>query len=330
MRFRYFGIAIFVLSLFIFGIQALAEKVSPEETKRLQLFLKRAFAGRLPADAKIEVNGYEESPLKGFKKGSFAISSSRGSGDVSFLVSQDGKYIILGEPIDTEKFEDTKVTGIKKGTISIGRQPIPILMSKDGKFLIAGELIDSTVNPLEETMKKISLKDVPVKGDKNARVTIVEYSDFQCPFCKRATDNMLPQILKEYDGKVKLVYKQFPLPNHPWAKDAAIASVCAYEQGNEHFWKFHDELFEKQKEITVEKSKEQFEAFAKETGLDTSKFEACLNSPGTATRVENEIKEGQSIGVNSTPTFVVNGMLVPGANPEGLKAAIEASLSGES
>lgn len=327
MRFRYLGIAVFVLSLFVFEIRAFAEKVSPEETKRLQLFLKRSFAGRLPSDAKIEIKGYDESPLGGFKKGSFEISSSRGSGSVPFLISQDGRYVILGEPIDTEKFEDTQITGIKKGTISIGRQPFPILMSKDGRFLIAGELIDSTVNPLEETMKKISLKDVPVKGDKNAKVTIVEYSDFQCPFCKRATD-MLPPILKEYDGKVKLVYKQFPLPSHPWARDAAIASICAYEQGNDYFWKLHDELFGKQKEITVERSKEQFKAFAKGIGLDAGRFEACVNSPQTAARVENEIKEGQSIGVNSTPTFVVNGMPVIGANPEGLKAAIEASLSG--
>lgn len=330
MRLKYFGIAVFVLSFFAFEAQVFAEKISPQETKRLQQFVKRTFGARMPEDAKIDVKGYEESPVKGFKKGSFAISSSRGSGDIPFLISQDGKYIVLGEPIDTGKFEDTKVAGIKKGEVNLGRQSVPILISNDGKYLILGELIDSTVNPLVETMKKISLEDVPLKGNKDAKVTIVEYSDFQCPFCKRATEDVLPGILKQYGGKVKLVFKQFPLPSHPWAKDAAIASVCAYEQGNDGFWKFHDIVFQKQKEITVEKSKEQLKTLAKQIGLDTGKFEACFNSPDTATKVQNELKEGQSIGINSTPTFVVNGMPVPGANPEGLKAAIEASLSGES
>jgi protein-disulfide isomerase len=330
MRLKYVGISVFVLSLLAFEVQVFAEKISPQETQRLQKFIKRTFGARMPEDAKIEVKGYEASPVKGFKKGSFAVSSSRGSGDVPFLISGDSRYIVLGESIDTGKFEDTKVPGIRKGQVNIGRQAVPILMSNDGKYLILGELIDSTVNPLDETMKKISLKDVPVKGNKDAKVTIVEYSDFQCPFCKRATDDVLPGILKEYQGKVKLVFKQFPLPNHPWANDAAIASVCAYKQGNDGFWKFHDIVFQKQKEITAEKSKEQLKTFAKQIGLDTGKFEACFNSPDTATRVQNELKEGQSIGINSTPTFVVNGMSVPGANPEGIKAAIKASLSGES
>ncbi len=330
MRVKHFGIAVFVLSFFAFVVPVFAEKISPQETKRLQQFLKRAFAARMPADAKIDVKGYEESPIKGFKKGSFAVSSSKGSGEVSFLISEDGKHIVLGEPIDTGKFEDTKVAGIKKGEVVLGRQPVPILMSNDGKYLILGELIDSTVNPLEEAAKKISLKDVPVKGNKDAKVTIVEYSDFQCPFCKRATEDVLPGILKEYQGKVKLVFKQLPLPNHNWADDAAIASVCAYNQSNDGFWKYHDIVFQKQKEITVEKSKEQLMTFAKQVGLDTGKFEACVSSPDTATRVQNEVKEAQSLGINSTPTFVVNGMSVPGADPDGLKAAIDASLSGES
>jgi len=329
MSLRYLSISLLLLSLFAADTQVFAQKVSPEETKRLQMFLKRNFAGKIPADAKIEINGYEESPLKGFKKGDFVISLSRGPAKVPFLISQDGRYVILGEPIDTTKFEDTQLADIKKGELPFGRQPLPVLMSKDGKYLILGELVDSTVNPLEETMKKISLKDVPVKGAEEAKVTIVEYSDFQCPFCKRATD-MLPQILEQYKGKVKLVFKQFPLPSHPWAMDAAIASVCAYQQGNDNFWEFHDMVFEKQKEITVEKSKEQFKTYAKEVGLDQGKFEACFGSQEIASRVESEIKEGQSVGVNSTPTFIVNGMPVPGANAEGLKAAIEASLAGES
>ncbi|HEY7534720.1 MAG TPA: thioredoxin domain-containing protein [Thermodesulfobacteriota bacterium] len=327
MKLRLFSIFILALCLFSLEARVFAQNISPEDAKRLQLFIKRTLGAKIPDDAKIEVKGYEKSPIQGFKKGAFAIQSSKGSGEVSFLLSNDGKYIIFGEPIETQKFQDTAIAGIKEGKIPLGRQSFPILMTKDGKFMILGELIDTKVNPLQENMKKISLNNVPIMGKKDAKVTIVEYSDFQCPFCKRAND-MLPEILGQYKDKVKLVYKQLPLPSHPWAKDAAIASVCAFEQGNDNFWKFHDLLFQKQKDITVEKSKEQFKTFAKDLGLNTSKFETCTNSPETLNKIQNEMKEAQALGVSSTPTFVVNGMIVPGANPAGLKSAIDASLSG--
>jgi protein-disulfide isomerase len=329
MKFKYFSAVALVLFFVVLGAQVFAENISAADVKKLQLLLKRTLGPRLPADTKIEVKGYEKSPIDGFKKGSFVVQSSKGSGEVQFLVSQDGRFLVFGEPIDTQKFEETAIAGIKKGTVPVGRQTVPILMSKDGRFIILGELIDSKVNPLEETMKKISLQDVPLRGNKNAKVTIVEYSDFQCPFCQQASTTVVPKVLKDYDGKVKLVYKQFPLEQiHPWAKNAAIASVCAQEQGNDNFWKFHDIVFSKQKEVTADKSTDQFKAFAKQIGLDANKFNACLSSPVTATRVQNDIKEGQSVGVNSTPSFFVNGLLVQGANEGGLKAAIDSSLSG--
>jgi protein-disulfide isomerase len=156
---------------------------------------------------------------------------------------------------------------------------------------------------------------------------IVEYSDFQCPFCKRGKD-MLPDILKEFNGKVKIAYKQMPLRNHNWAMPAAIAATCAYQEGGDNkFWAYHDKLFDNQKDITLENSKEKFTQYAKETGLDTKKFNTCLGSKEVQAKVESQMKEASEIGVQSTPTFVVNGMLVPGANPEGLKSAIEIQLS---
>ena len=137
--------------------------------------------------------------------------------------------------------------GLKQGTLDFGRQQIPVLISDDGSQLIVGEILDSTVDPLQEILSKISMDNVPVKGDANAPITIVEYSDFQCPFCKRGSD-MLPGLLEDYPGKIKIIFKQFPLPNHNWAKPSSIASLCAFEQGNDKFWAFHDMVFEKQKD----------------------------------------------------------------------------------
>jgi protein-disulfide isomerase len=320
--------SLLVCLVMVFHVDARAEQISKEETARLQTFLKKRFGARMPSDATIEVKGYENSPVQGFNQGTFVISSSRGSGDVNFIISNDGRYIILGEPESTKDFEESPIQGLKTGSIPLGTQTLPLLISNDSKYIILGEILDTSVDPLKETMSKISLKDVPVKGKKTANVTVVEYSDFQCPFCKRGSQ-MLPQILQEYDGKIKLMYKQFPLPIHNWAKDAAIASLCAQEQGNDKFWEFHDLLFENQKNIKVESSKEEFEGFAKKIGLNENEFNKCLGSPDIAKRLQADIDEAKSIGVSSTPTFVVNGRIVPGANPEGLKSAIKASLSAE-
>jgi protein-disulfide isomerase len=303
-----------------------AGNISPEEQKRLQSFMKKRLGGRMPADANIQVQGFEQSPVEGLRKGKFVIESARGSGEVTFLISNDGRYLIIGDVASLENFENSPIEGIKTGTVALGGQPIPVTISTDDQYIVLAEFIDTTIDPLKETISKISLEDVPVKGAEDAKVTIVEYSDFQCPFCKRGAD-IIPQILKDYDGKVKIAYKQLPLPNHNWAREAAIASVCASKQGNDKFWELHDLLFENQGNLNAENAKEEINGFAKQIGLNTDEFNKCIDSPEVAQRVQKESDEARSIGVSSTPTFVVNGMIVPGANPQGLKSAIDVALS---
>lgn len=374
MRFRFLSLAILIITFILVGNLAFAEQISEDESARIESFFKKRFGANMGQGTTIEVEGYEESPIKGVKQGKFVIQTPAGAQDVTFMISPDGKYLLIGSMVDTKTFEETPIKGIKKGAVQVGRGDFPLLMTSDGKFLIinseivdtgkfkesklkgikegsfvmggrqevpifisdngqylvlGSEIYDSTVDPQKEVMEKISLKDVPTKGAKDAKVTIVEYSDFQCPFCKRGKD-MIPSILKEYDGKVKISYKQLPLQNHNWAMPAAIASLCAYEQGNDKFWEFHDMLFDNQKDIKLENSEEKFNEYAKELGLDTKKFDACLNSKEAKAEVQSQMKEAASIGVSSTPTFVVNGMIVPGANPEGLKSAIEIQLSEDS
>ena len=138
---------------------------------------------------------------------------------------------------------------------------------------------------------------------------------------------MLPMILKEYGDTVTISYKQYPLPNHNWAMKASIASLCAYEQGNDKFWAFHDEVFDNQTKIKLDNADDTFKAYAKDLGLNAKEFDACLASEEIAARVQADMQEAQAIGVNSTPTFVINGMKVPGANPDGVKSAIDLKLS---
>ena len=273
----------------------------------------------------VDTKTFEATPIKGIKKGAVPIPR----GEFPLLMTDDGKYLIINsEIVDTGTFKESQLKGFKGGSFVMGgSQQVPVYISDNGQYLVLGtEIMDSTIDPHQEIMEKISLKDVPVKGNKDAEVIVVEYSDFQCPFCKRGKD-MLPDILKSYEGKINVSFKQLPLRNHNWAMPAAIASVCAYQQGNDKFWEMHDKLFDNQKQITLENSEQKFNQFAKEIGLDTKKFDACLDSPEVKAKVEKDVAEATSIGVQSTPTFVVNGMIVPGANPEGLKSAIDIKLS---
>ncbi len=166
--------------------------------------------------------------------------------------------------------------------------------------------------------------NAPAKGPKNAPVTIVEWSDFQCPFCGRAQPT-LKQVMEQYAGKVRLVWKNQPLPFHPNAMPAAEAAMAAYQLGGaEKFWKMHDLFFEKQNEL----SPAYYEQVAREVGLDVSKWKAAVESHGAQPVIQADMSAGNAVGANGTPTFFINGKKLVGAQPfESFKAMIDAELS---
>ena len=306
------------------------ETVAPDKDTETRLisFFKAKYGTRLPGNTEVKLGDFEESSVTGMDKGSFNVSvPGRGEQPIPFLIGKERKYLILGvtEATNIGEFEDSQIAGLKKGEIKFGRQPLPVLITNDGNQLIVGEVLDSTVDPLQEVISKIVLEDVPLKGSKDAKVTVVEYSDFQCPFCKRASD-MLPSLLEEYDGKIKVVFKQFPLPNHNWARPASIASLCAYEQDNDKFWEYHDLIFANQKAITLQNSNEKFKEFAKQSGLNEAEFDKCLTSEAVAAKVDAEMNEARQIGVSSTPTFIIDGLIVPGADANSIKNAINSRM----
>jgi protein-disulfide isomerase len=170
--------------------------------------------------------------------------------------------------------------------------------------------------------------DDPAKGDENAPVVIVEFSDFQCPFCERWAQETLPQLTQTYidTGKVKLVYRDFPLSSiHPEAQKAAEAAECARDQGK--FWEYHDTLFENRMDWTgVGAAK--FKQYSADLGLDTNAFDDCLDSDKYKDEVLNDLNAGGSVGVTGTPTFFINGKKLVGAQPfENFKTAIEEALA---
>ena len=166
---------------------------------------------------------------------------------------------------------------------------------------------------------KIDTEGQPSKGGENAEVTIIEFTDFQCPMCAK-THPILDELVKEYNGRVRLVVRDFPLNQHENALKAAEAAEAAREQGK--YWEFVSVLFENQKELGVSKLKE----YATRIGLDRKRFDESLDGGKFADQVQRDLIEGQRIGVNSTPSVYVNGVMVKDRTKEGLKAAIETAL----
>ena len=158
---------------------------------------------------------------------------------------------------------------------------------------------------------EVGADDDPVKGMKNAPVTIIEFSDFQCPFCERFFTQTLPLIEKNYiqTGKVRLVYRDFPLGFHENAEKAAEAAECADEQGK--FWEYHDKIFANQNAIGVSNLKQ----YAETLGLNMEKFNSCLDSGKMASEVKEDLKDGTKYGVTGTPSFFINGINLVGAQP---------------
>ncbi|MGZ6131372.1 MAG: thioredoxin domain-containing protein [Myxococcaceae bacterium] len=161
----------------------------------------------------------------------------------------------------------------------------------------------------------------PSRGPKDAPITIVEFSDFECPYCGAAHDTV-EQVMSTYAGKVRLVYRQFPLSFHPHAEKAAEASLCAADQGK--FWEYHDVLFKNQKKLDPTDLK----AFATEVGMDGQKFGQCLESGDKKKAVDADQQAGLAAGVGGTPAFFINGIFLNGALPiDEFKKVIDLELA---
>jgi protein-disulfide isomerase len=157
---------------------------------------------------------------------------------------------------------------------------------------------------------EVTVGNAPTFGPKTAKVTIIEFSDFQCPFCAKGAD-VLTELKKKYGNKIQVAFKNYPLPFHNHAEIAAVAGLCANEQSTNHFWKMHDEMFKNQDSLSADGLKK----LARTIGLKMDAFEKCLTENRHIAQVRADMEEGKKINVKSTPTFFVNGQLIAGAQP---------------
>ena len=198
-------------------------------------------------------------------------------------------------------------------TVSMGGQSdtAVVYVSKTGNFLLRGELTDMSVDPFAEIRSKLHVGTSPSIGPRDAKITLIEFADFECPSC-RQLDLVLREILPRHP-EIRLVFKHYPLTDiHPWAMTAAIASQCAFQQNPSAFWKIHDAIFDAQDVISPSNVWDKMLDLVTQQGLNVEDYRACIINPETASQVKETIDEGHELAITATPTTFVNNRRVVG------------------
>lgn len=233
------------------------------------------------------------------------------------------------------------IDGLDEGTFVVQGRPYSFLVTADNKklWLVQGEAMDVSrgeaeiklaIAEREEEARKAaeartaqlaaSIEGRPFRGSADAAVTIIEFSDFQCPYCTRGAATV-EEILERYPNDVKFVFQHFPLGFHPWAKPAAIAANCAGLQNPDAFWTLHDAYFKDQKQLTTDNVVAKSEGYLAGSGIDMKKWQNCAADTNSAeykaeaANVDADMALGQALGVTGTPGFFVNGEFLNGAQP---------------
>jgi protein-disulfide isomerase len=189
-------------------------------------------------------------------------------------------------------------------------------------------LFDTSGDPFAGNRAKLHPEGNPSKGPADARITLVEFSDFQCPHCRQLYEAM--KTLGPRYPQIRIVFKDLPIAAiHPWAETAALGGRCAYTQSPDAFWQIHDALFENQEFISAANIWERLLQLAGQAGIDKDAFKACLASPEAAKAIEANIADAKIMSVNSTPTVFVNGRPVVGGDPSTLQQYIDYELGGK-
>ena len=286
-----------VLALFTFFLLGCEPVNGQGETDRQeQIRANLRFHYPQLRDYELTINEIEPSGIEGIDRGSFTVDGRQTQG---FLVTEDNTrlYMIAGDPVDVSKSTEELEADLAAQ---------------------AEEEAETAREQHEELMA--ALPDLPARGNPDAPVTIVEFSDFQCPYCARGYQTM-EQVLASYPDTVRFVFAHYPLPNHDWARPAAIAAECADAQDEAAFWALHDAYFENQQQFTTDNLIAQSREVLTDTGIDLSTWEACTSDTSSAayqeaaSTVDEAMAVGQQFGISGTPGFFVNGYPLSGAQP---------------
>jgi protein-disulfide isomerase len=339
----------------------------PISRDRIVRFLRDRFA--IPETVKVSVDPLRNSTFAGFDETNVTIDSGPNGGKKSPLyVTKDGHYLVMGELFKLgsdpkaeivkyirETYECTpakqvncmpntakltagpivksKYPGFQQTTVTVddGKNKLPhdVYLTLGNNVAVIGSLYDLHSNLQEKALNTFDLHNQPTVGPANAPVTIVEYADLECPSCARLHDFMERELLPKYGNKVRVVFKEFPLPMHEWSMTAAIANQCAYQINLSAYFPFRSLIFAHQGGITAANVHDAMLQYGEEVGVDRLKLAACMDTKASLQRIEENQREAKALDVSSTPTSFINGRIVVGAPPpEQYFALIDEALRG--
>ena len=192
----------------------------------------------------------------------------------------------------------------------------PFFVSKNMRYLVEGSLFNLGGDPRADIVRLISIKDQPTQGPSSAPVTLVEYSDLECPVCARMQEELETDIVPKYGNKLRVVFKEFPLVAiHDWALAAAVAAQCTYQIDPAKYVDFRSAVYKNQESVNGDHARDLLLHIAAEAGVDNMKLAACIDAKDSLPRVEANIREADALGVAQTPTIFINGRTLVGAPP---------------
>ena len=250
------------------------------------------------------------------------------------------RHLELWLPAVAVKIDDAKESKELPGFLDVavhltyngGTVEQHFFISKDGKKVLQAEVYDINKSPFQANLDKLDVKGAPSLGPENAPVTVVIFSDFQCPLCKQEADVIHKKITAAFPDKVHVYFRDFPLETlHNWARSAAIAGRCVYKISPAAFWEYHDWVYDNQSYIGLDNLNSKIQEFATAKNLDGMQLSRCIESKATAAEVNTSQEMGKSLGINATPTLFINGRKMEGAVPwETLEAIIKVELDHQS
>lgn len=326
---------------------ATAGLTNAQRDKILSFFRQR---NGLRDDVKLSLDAQHTSPVSpGFIEAIITLDDGKQKAVRRALISKDVRYLIVVQSsvVDLQRSSDAEMAGriretfkippttkvavgefrtspspdFKQGTLNVDdnnghKQEFNVLFSRDGKHLMVGELYNLAVDQRAEALRTISLRDVPGQGPANAPVTIVEYADLECPMCARVHEFLETKVVPHYGNKLRVVFKEFPLPMHDWSMTAAVACQCAYQINHDAYVPLRTAIFRNQQMINIANLRESLLSFGEQAGLDRVQLAGCLDAEASLPRVQRDAEEGKRLGVDRTPTLYINGKMMVGLPSE--------------
>jgi protein-disulfide isomerase len=234
------------------------------------------------------------------------------------------RNVELYQPVVTAKVDDAKPSKDLPGFFDVVvhwsangfTKDELVYVSKDGHQIIRGDVYDVNKNPFQGNLDKLKVDNQPSFGPANAPVTLVVFSDFQCPVCKEEAAVLRQNVAATFKDKVRVYFKDYPLESlHPWAKSAAVAGRCVFKQNPAAFWDYFDWAYENQGAIGLDNFNSKFQSFATEKGLDGMQLGRCVENKAAEAEVNHEMDEGRALKLDSTPTMFMNGRELVGGIP---------------